>query len=125
MRQLLKLVCISTVEDMHALTSRHTPASPSVRVEYVDVPTPYYDRAAELVQRQLGPNLNAVGRTWWQWRKPGNEVVKAQWVEMKVDYEERVRSGDSGKKVVFYVHGGAYYLGGVGHDVQIQRHARK
>lgn len=125
MRQMLKLVCVSTVEDMHALTSRHTPAPPSVRVVDVDVPVQYYDRAAELVTKQLGPNIDVVGRTWWQWRKPGEEVVRAQWVEMKVDYEERVKNGDGGKKVVFYVHGGAYYLGGVGHDMQIQRHARK
>lgn len=125
MRQMLKLVCVSTVEDMHALTSRHTPAPPSVRVVDVEVPVQHYDRAAELVTKQMGPNIDVVGRTWWQWRKSGDEVVRAQWVEMKVDYEDRVKNGDSGKKVVFYVHGGAYYLGGVGHDMQIQRHARK
>ncbi|KAJ4416991.1 hypothetical protein N0V82_006440 [Gnomoniopsis sp. IMI 355080] len=125
MRQILKLVCVSAIEDLTATTSRHTPAPLSVRVEDVDVPTSYYDLAADLVKRQLGPNLDVVGQTWWQWRKPGSELVRAQWVEMKVDYEERVRKGDSGKKVIFYLHGGAYYLGGVGHDLQIQRHARK
>ncbi|KAF4636079.1 hypothetical protein G7Y89_g2004 [Cudoniella acicularis] len=26
---------------------------------------------------------------------------------------------------MFYIHGGAYYLGGIGHGLQIQRHARK
>lgn len=127
MRQLLKFVRFSTVEDMHAVTAGHSlPAPHSVRVVDVDVlaTSPYYARAATLVQQQLGPNLDRVGRTWWQWRKPG-ETIKAQWVEMKVDYEERMRKGDEGKKVIFYVHGGAYYLGGCGHDVQIQRHARK
>lgn len=125
MRQMMKVVCLSTVEDLHAATERHSPAPPSVRVVNVDVPVLYYDKAAELVQKQLGPNLDRVGRTWWQWREPKNEIVKAQGVEMMVDYVERVRRGDEGKKVMFYVHGGAYYLGGMGHDMQVQRHARK
>lgn len=125
MRQMFKLVCISTIEDLHAVTTRHAPAPPSVRVVHVHVPPLHYERAAALVQAQLGPNLDRVGRAWWQWREPGDECVRAQWVEMKVDYAERVRTGDAGKKVLFYVPGGAYYLGGFGHDTQIQRHARK
>lgn len=125
MRKLLEFVCASTVEDLHALTSGHAPAPSSVHVRDVDVPEVFYGRAAELVQAQLGPNLDKVGRTWWQWRKPGSETIHAQWVEMKVDYEARTARKDPGKKVIFYVHGGAFYLGGVGHDMQVQRHARK
>lgn len=122
---MLKLTCVSAVEDLHFATKMHSPAPPSVRIDNLVVPAPHLSRAAELIQKQLGPNLDCVGRAWWQWRDPKEPVVKAQWVEMKVDYEERMRKGDEGKKVMFYVHGGAYYLGGLGHDVQIQRHARK
>ena len=51
--------------------------------------------------------------------------VRAEWIEMKGDYLERKANNDPGKKVMFYIHGGAYYFGGVGHGPQMQRHARK
>lgn len=45
---------------------------------------------------------------------------------MKADYHERKKSGDPGKRVMLYVHGGAYYFGSVDeHRYQMQRHARK
>lgn len=124
MRQALEFALVTTIEDLGALTAMHTPAAPWVHQIDVDIPKAFYGRAASLIQAQLGPNLDKVGRTWWQWRKLGS-VVRAKWVEMKVDYEERMARRDPGTKVVFYIHGGAYYLGGVGHDVQVQRHARK
>lgn len=124
LRNILEFTITSTVEDLHAVTGRYTPATPWVHVQDVEVPSPFCEQAASLVQKQLGPNLDKVGPTWWQWRKPGSPV-RAQWIEMKVDYEERMAKRDLGKKVMFYIHGGAYYLGGIGHDVQIQRHARK
>jgi len=51
--------------------------------------------------------------------------VRAEWVEMKSDYLERKSKNDPGKKVMFYIHGGAYIFGGLGHAPLIQRHARK
>lgn len=126
MRKVMEFVCMSTIEDLHAITSRHAPPPPwaGALVRDVEVPSTFYGQAAELVQAQLGRNLDKVGRTWWQWRKLGS-TVRAQWVEMKMDHEERVARKDPGTKVIFYVHGGAYYIGGIGHDIQIQRHARK
>lgn len=124
LRKLLEFCCHTTVEDLHALTSIIPPPPPWVKGEEVDIPSIFISRAAELVAAQLGKNLERVGSTWWQWRKSGT-TVKSFWVEMKADYEERKARGDPGTKVIFYVHGGAYYLGGIGHDVQIQRHARK
>jgi acetyl esterase/lipase len=101
------------------------PATPSCIVTDVKIPKRFNGLAAQHVTANLGPaNLNRVGKTWWQWRKLGS-VVRAEWVEMKNDFVERNERNDPGKKVMFYVHGGAYYLGGIGHGFQIQRHARK
>lgn len=124
LRNVLTFCCRTTVEDLNALTDIVTPPPPWVRTEEVDIPSVFINRAAELVQAQLGPNLDKVGKTWWQWRRSGS-TVKSHWVEMKADYEERKARGDPGNKVIFYLHGGAYYLGGIGHDLQVQRHARK
>lgn len=125
LRNVLTLGCHSTVEDLHAITGIVAAPPPWVRAEGVDVPAVFAARAAGLVQQQLGPNLlDRVGRTWWQWRRAGS-AVRAQWVEMRADYDDRKARNDPGTKVVFYLHGGAYYLGGIGHEVQIQRHARK
>lgn len=123
-RKMLTFCFHSTIEDINAVTNIVTPPPPNVRTEEVRIPAVFISRAAELVQQQLGPNLDRVGRTWWQWRKAGT-TVKSHWVEMKADYEDRKARGDPGTKVIFYLHGGAYYLGGIGHDIQVQRHARK
>lgn len=65
------------------------------------------------------------GRKWWQWRKPG-APLRAEWIEMRADYQERKRNGDPGNRVMLYVHGGAYFFGSVDeHRYQMQRHARK
>lgn len=122
----MELVCTSRIEDLHVITDQHTPPPPWVLVRDVEVPDKFYSKAATLIQRQLAytGNLEKVGKSWWQWRKLGS-TVRAQWVEMRVDYEERIARNDPGKKVIFYIHGGAYYLGGIAHDMQVQRHARK
>ena len=65
------------------------------------------------------------GKLWWQWRRP-EQPFKAEWIEMKKDYNERKREGRQCDRVILYVHGGAYYFGSVDeHRYQIQRHARK
>lgn len=124
LRNILEFVCTTTVDDLNAITTRHAPAPASVMEQDVVIPEEFYQQAAQLVQAQLGPNLDRIGKTWWQWRKPGSQH-KSTWVEMKTDYEERIARKDPGKKVIFYIHGGAYYLGGIGHGLLIQRHARK
>lgn len=124
MRSLLNFCSFATVEDLHQITGLHTPAPPCCNVVDVEIPKSFYGQSANFIQAQLGTNLDRVGSTWWQWRKLGSVVV-AQWVEMKSDYLARKEKKDVGNKVMFYVHGGAYFLGGIGHDIQIQRHARK
>ena len=125
MRQLLHFTAISYIDDIQSLTNAWIPHPPSVIVTDVIIPVEFYPEAARHIQANLGPiNLRRVGKSWWQWRRPGS-VVRAEWVEMKPDYLERKANSNLGKKVMFYVHGGAYYLGPVGHAPQIQRHARK
>ena len=52
--------------------------------------------------------------------------MRAEWIEMRSDYNERISRGEKGSKVMLYVHGGAYYFGSVDeHRYQIQRHTRK
>ena len=52
--------------------------------------------------------------------------MTAEWIEMRSDYQERKKVKDVGKRVMLYVHGGAYFFGSVDeHRYQMQRHARK
>ena len=45
---------------------------------------------------------------------------------MRSDYDKRRETGDKGKRVMLYLHGGAYYFGSTDeHRYQMQRHARK
>ena len=45
---------------------------------------------------------------------------------MRGDHNERKRKGEKGRRVMLYVHGGAYFFGSVDeHRYQMQRHARK
>lgn len=81
--------------------------------------------AAKAISDQLGENgiKQVGGSTWWQWRR---KKLEAEWIEMRGDYNERKRSQDKGRRVMLYVHGGAYFFGSVDeHRYQLQRHARK
>lgn len=52
--------------------------------------------------------------------------MKAEWIEMRADYNARVALNLPVKRVMLYVHGGAYFFGSVDeHRYQMQRHARK
>jgi hypothetical protein len=127
LRKMFHFIATNTVENVQHLTTGWIPHPPSCVVKEVEIPEQFYESAARLITENLGPtNLERVGRTWWQWRRPGS-TVRAEWVEMKRDYKERMRegAGSRSKKVMFYVHGGAYFFGGIGHGPQIQRHARK
>lgn len=112
---------------MQRFTSQWVPHPTWVKVDDVKIDENFIKTAAETIQVQLGRNgISKVGgKTWWQWRRPGSEL-KAEWIEMRADYHERKKTGDAGKRVIFYVHGGAYFFGSVDeHRYQMQRHARK
>jgi len=122
---MIHFTAINCVEDIQEVTNAWIPHPPSVIVSEVEIPNGFYPEAARYIQANLGPvNRHRIGDTWWQWRLPGS-VVRAEWVEMKTDYLERRANNDPGNKVMFYIHGGAYFFGGIGHGPQIQRHARK
>lgn len=126
-REFLDYSAKHTVEDLQAFTAQWVPAPTWVRIQDVDIKAQYLEQSARLLQEQLGPEgIELVGgKTWWQWRRP-DAPCKAEWVEMKKDYNERKRSGSKCDRAILYVHGGAYYFGSVDeHRYQIQRHARK
>ena len=124
----------------------------NVKVIPVDIERSYLDKAAKLLQAQLGDHGIAAigGRSWWQWREGGTKAgLKAEWIEMRSDYEARnrraaadepekqgteVEGGKQNKRgvdkkadrIMLYFHGGGNYFGSVdAHRYQIQRHARK
>ncbi|OHW98566.1 lipase esterase family protein [Colletotrichum incanum] len=126
-RSFLEFASQHTVEELQAFTAQWVPHPQWVKVEDVAIPEAQIERSAELIEGQLGPaGVQAVGgRKWWKWRKP-QSPLKAEWVEMRADYHERKKNGGATKRVMLYVHGGAYFFGSVDeHRYQMQRHARK
>ncbi|KFY77787.1 hypothetical protein V499_02892 [Pseudogymnoascus sp. VKM F-103] len=126
-RQFLLYASHHTVEELQGFTSQKVPHPTWVKTKEVNIPPAQIAKAATTIQTQLGPEgIELVGgKTWWQWRRPGSEL-KAEWIEMRADYLARKKSADKGRRVMFYVHGGAYFFGSVDvHRYQLQRHARK
>lgn len=103
------------------------PSPTWIKLDEVLIPEAQLARSASLIESQLGPQgIELVGGSqWWQWRRP--EIpLKAEWIEMRADYNERKARGQSSERIILYVHGGAYYFGSVDeHRYQMQRHARK
>ncbi|KAH8684707.1 hypothetical protein BGZ60DRAFT_398136 [Tricladium varicosporioides] len=126
-RKFLLYASNHTVEDIQRFTSQWVPHPTWVKVDEIKIPDEYLVKSAEAIQEQLGHRgIEKVGgKIWWQWRRLQSEV-KAEWIEMKADYQERKRANDLGTRVMLYVHGGAYFFGSVDeHRYQMQRHARK
>lgn len=126
-REFLDYSSKHTVEDLQAFTAQWVPVPTWVRSLDVDIGPQYLERSARMIQLQLGSRgIELVGgKSWWQWRRP-DAPCKAEWVEMKKDYNERKRTGEKCDKAILYIHGGAYYFGSVDeHRYQMQRHARK
>ncbi|KAI0421447.1 hypothetical protein F5X98DRAFT_274300 [Xylaria grammica] len=117
-----------TVEELQAFTSQWVPHPQWVKVKEVEILEETLLESANYLQEQLGPDgISLVGgMNWWQWRRL-ESPLKAEWIEMRSDYNERTKGGDeSGNRVMLYVHGGGYFFGSVDeHRYQMQRHARK
>ncbi|KAF2641014.1 alpha/beta-hydrolase [Massarina eburnea CBS 473.64] len=128
-RQFLHYTSFHTVEDLQAFTSQWVPVPIWVDVDRLEIANRHLKRAADYIRAQLGPEgIKAVGGpTWWEWRREEGTELKAEWIEMRKDMEERKKSPNvKGQRVMLYVHGGAYYFGSVDeHRYQMQRHARK
>ncbi|SPO04855.1 related to acetyl-hydrolase [Cephalotrichum gorgonifer] len=126
-RAFLEFASHHTVEDLQAFTAQWVPHPQWVKVKEVDIPDSNSARAADLIKEQLGEDgIRKVGGTkWWQWRNP-DAPLRAEWIEMRSDYNERKKGDGPGNRVMLYVHGGAYFFGSVDeHRYQMQRHARK
>ena len=126
-RKFLLYASHHTVEDIQRFTAQWVPHPSWVLVNQVKIPQEQIKKAAEALTEELGHHgvQKVGGKNWWQWRRPGSEL-KAEWIEMRADANERKRVKDAGKRVMLYVHGGAYFFGSTDeHRYQMQRHARK
>lgn len=127
-RRFLEYASHQTVDDLQAFTSQWVPVPTWIKTQEVIIPTSSIDRGVEAITAQLGSEgiKDVGGVKWWQWRD-GEPDLKAEWIEMRDQYHERIKIGDGkGKRVMLYVHGGAYFFGSVDeHRYQMQRHARK
>ncbi|TVY37135.1 AB hydrolase superfamily protein [Lachnellula subtilissima] len=109
-RRFLLYASHHTVEDVQRFTSQWVPHPTWVKVDEVKIEQEYITKAAEAIQEQLGHH--------------GIEKLAGRLGG--TDYQERKRMSDPGKRVMLYVHGGAYFFGSVDeHRYQMQRHARK
>ncbi|PYH49270.1 lipase/esterase family protein [Aspergillus saccharolyticus JOP 1030-1] len=130
LREFLIYASKHTLEDLQTFSCQRVPAPHWVKVETVTVPEDCLRGAADAINQQLGPKgiARVGGKEWWQWRGPA-EDLKAEWIEMKDDYNERKRPGHDHpgqKRIMLYIHGGAYFFGSLDtHRYQMQRHARK
>ncbi|KAI3320236.1 alpha/beta-hydrolase [Xylariaceae sp. AK1471] len=126
-RSFLQFASQHTVEELQAFTAQWVPHPQWVKVKEIEIPEEALLESANALQEQLGPEgiRKVGGRNWWQWRRP-ESPLKAEWIEMRSDYNERMKTGDPGTRVMLYVHGGGYFFGSVDeHRYQMQRHARK
>ncbi|KAK6851324.1 hypothetical protein PG987_000958 [Apiospora arundinis] len=126
-RSFLAYASQHTVEELQAFTAQWVPHPQWVKVDEVKIPVEKIEEAAVAITNQLGPDgiRKVGGEKWWQWRKMESPLA-AEWIEMKSDYNERKKSENPGKRVMLYIHGGAYFFGSVDeHRYQMQRHARK
>lgn len=126
-RAFLEFASHQTVEDLQAFTSRKVPHARWVKVDGITIPREKLSASADLIAEQLGHHgIDKIGGSkWWQWRQKGAEL-RAEWIEMRGDYEARKRDNTKAKRIMLYVHGGAYFFGSVDeHRYQLQRHARK
>ena len=115
------------MEELQAFTAQWVPNPRWVRCKEVVIPQNQITKAADLLIAQLGEKgVDMVGgKLWWQWRKDDTKL-QAEWIEMRSHYNDRKKNDKSCKRVMLYIHGGAYFFGSVDeHRYQLQRHARK
>lgn len=116
-----------TVEEVQSFTGQWVPHPTWIRTENVPIPAESISAAADLLIAELGGDgIEAIGGSkWWQWRRKHADL-KAEWIEMRSDFNARQREKAKCRRVMLYVHGGGYFFGSVDeHRYQLQRHARK
>jgi acetyl esterase/lipase len=133
-REFINLSAKRPIEYIQEFTGQRVPAPHWVKISRVSITEEYLSSAAGAIIKQLGPDgiVRVGGEHWWQWRGPSGDAatgLRGEWIEMKSDYNERKgvgRDHPSQKRIMLYIHGGAYYFGSVEtHRYQLQRHARK
>lgn len=115
------------MEEVQAFTGQWVPHPHWIRTEDITIPIEAITKAAGLLTAELGDaGIDAIGgKKWWLWRRRDAEL-KAEWIEMRSDYNSRLRQNKKCRRIMLYVHGGGYFFGSVDeHRYQLQRHARK
>ena len=72
-----------------------------MKVIDISIPRSDLDRAAQLIQAQLGPAgiAKVGGRNWWQWRRESDpSLLCAEWIEMREDYDARKQKNKQKQK---------------------------
>ncbi|KAJ6265026.1 hypothetical protein Dda_1181 [Drechslerella dactyloides] len=94
-----------TVEELQAFTAQYVPVPSWVHVEEATIDEKWLDEAAEHLVTQLGPDgvERVGGRRWWRWRV---KELKAEWIEMRKHYNERMEHVSWAPRTMLYVHGG-------------------
>lgn len=126
-RSFLDFASHHTVEELQAFTAQWVPHPQWVKVKDDSVAESFLKQAAAVLVEQLGPGgLRQIGgQEWWQWRKPSRKL-EAEWIEMRAHANARKTLNEPCRRVMMYIHGGAYFFGSVDeHRYQMQRHARK
>ncbi|KAF3915561.1 hypothetical protein ABW21_db0205474 [Orbilia brochopaga] len=104
-RRFLVYASHRTVEELQSFTSQYVPVPAWVHVEEATIDDKWLDEAAEHLVTQLGPDgvERVGGRRWWRWRV---KELKAEWIEMRNHYTERLKHPSWAPRTILYVHGG-------------------
>ncbi|KAI5477577.1 lipase/esterase [Pseudohyphozyma bogoriensis] len=111
------------LNELQHFTANHVPVPRWVQRIKVEIPDSVVQDAAAVLRRQLAADPDGLekvgGARWWEFR---GKPLSGEWIEMKKDVLKR--GGAPPDRVLFYVHGGAYFFSSLEtHRYQIQRHA--
>ncbi|KAI0997453.1 hypothetical protein K3495_g10732 [Podosphaera aphanis] len=126
LRKILAHAQLGTVEDIQKLTAHWVPVPNWINLDSITIPAEFLTTSAQAIEKELSETgiKQIGGKNWWKWRGPKGNLM-ADWIEAKEDSNLRLTGKLDGNRVMFFVHGGAYYFGSPRtHRYQLQRHAR-
>ena len=113
------------IEELQSLTSGNVSPHRSYQVQYTVIGDKCIDAAADILVEYLGNDMIQMigGANWWRFRV---KELQAEWVQTKERFKREKVGAIKNQRVLFYLHGGAYFFNSVDAErYQIQRHAKK